>query len=170
VTGTAKFELQPCLTGELIELRPLQPDDWEDLFRVASDPLIWEQHPARDRHQEHVFREFFQGALESRGSRYCGYDPATSEVEIGWTFLARSYWGGRYNGEMKRLMLDHAFKFVDRVIFVVGSENGRSQKALEKIGAVFAERRDRTDPRGMKGEVVVYEIRKPVMPASHTRR
>ena len=123
------FELQPLLEGELLTLRPLRPDDFDALFAVAADPLIWEQHPVHDRHTEPRFREFFQGALDSRGafvvldrrdgrmigsSRYHGWDAERSEVEIGWTFLARRYWGGTYNGEMKRLMLDHAFRFVER--------------------------------------------------------
>ena len=87
-------------------------------------------------------------------SRYHGYDPATSEIEIGWTFLARSHWGGRYNGEMKALMLRHAFQFVRRVIFVIGPRNIRSQRAVEKIGAVFAG--SRRDAAG--DEKLVYEI------------
>jgi N-acetyltransferase len=144
------FDLQPHLKGELIELRPLTPNDWDDLFAVASDPLIWEQHPESDRHEENVFRVFFKGALESGGAfavidtmskrvigstRFYGYDPEKSEIEIGWTFLAREYWGGRYNREMKRLMLAHAFKFVENVVFYVGEKNLRSRKATEKIGA-----------------------------------
>lgn len=75
-------------------------------------------------------------------------------VEIGWTFLARAYWGGRYNGEMKRLMLRHAFAAVSRVIFVIGAGNIRSQRAIEKIGAVRAG--TRADPR--LGESLVYEL------------
>lgn len=145
------FDLQPHLKGELIELRPLKPEDWNDLFAVASDPLIWEQHPESDRHEEDVFRVFFKGALECGGTfvvidtkskrvigstRFYGYDPDKSEIEIGWTFLARKYWGGRYNREMKQLMLDHAFEFVENVIFLVGESNIRSQKATEKIGGI----------------------------------
>jgi RimJ/RimL family protein N-acetyltransferase len=163
------FELQPHLVGELLELRPLHASDWEALFAVASDPKIWEQHPAHDRYREEVFREFFREALESGGafaavdretqkvmgsSRYFGYDPDTSEIEIGWTFLARSYWGGKYNGEMKRLMLEHAFKFVENVVFLVGPQNLRSQKALEKIGAVLIGRRENR----MGVEHVVFRI------------
>ena len=106
------FDLQPHLKGELIELRPLKPDDWKELFAVASDPLIWEQHPESDRHLEDVFKIFFSDALESRGAfvildrmtqqiigstRFYGYDPEKSDIEIGWTFLARKYWGGRFN-------------------------------------------------------------------------
>lgn len=145
------FELQPHLRGELIDLRPLTPEDWEELFVVASDSLIWEQHPESDRYKEDVFKGFFRGALESGGAfvvidkktqkiigstRFYGYYPTKSEIEIGWTFLARKYWGGPYNREMKELLLDHAFKFVETVIFLVGEHNIRSQMALEKIGAI----------------------------------
>ena len=169
------FELQPRLVGELIEIRPLQPQDWQDLFTVASDPLIWEQHPARDRFQEKVFRAFFAEALETGSafvvldresgriigsSRFFGFDFEQSLVEIGWTFLARDYWGGAYNGELKRLMLDHAFRFVARVVFVIGVKNLRSQKALEKIGGVRVGRRDKPDQYGNLGENFVYEIRR----------
>ncbi len=157
------FDIQPTLTGRLVELRPLQEDDYDALFAVASDPLIWEQHPASDRYQPEVFQKFFRDAMESGGallaidqatgavigsSRYHGYNESVSEVEIGWTFLARSHWGGQYNGEMKQLMLQHAFQFVDSVIFLIGPENIRSQRAVEKIGGV----RDgsRTDASGME--------------------
>ena len=142
---------QPVLKGQLLELRPLRPEDFDELYAVASDPLIWEQHPHNTRYQEEVFRKFFQDALASGGaliaidaetgrvigsSRYDGYNQEKSQVEIGWTFLARSHWGGVYNGEMKRLMLEHAFRFVDNVILIVGTQNFRSQKAVEKLGAV----------------------------------
>jgi N-acetyltransferase len=145
------FDLQPHLKGELLELRPVAPGDWDELFAVASDPLIWEQHPESDRHKEEVFKIFFREALESGGAfvvidrktqqtigstRFYGYDPEESEIEIGWTFLARKYWGGRYNTEMKRLLLDHAFRFVENVVFFVGENNVRSQKAMEKVGAI----------------------------------
>jgi RimJ/RimL family protein N-acetyltransferase len=146
-----EFDLQPNLKGKLIELRPLTPEEWADLFAVASDPLIWEQHPESDRYKEDVFRLFFKEALESGGAfviidkkrqqiigstRFHGYDPEKSEIEIGWTFLARNYWGGRYNRELKQLMLAHAFKFVENVVFYVGQTNVRSQKATEKVGGI----------------------------------
>jgi N-acetyltransferase len=145
------FDLQPILNGELLQLRPLRAEDFHDLYAVAADPLIWEQHPNRDRYKEEVFKAFFRGALESGGallatdskngqvigsSRFHGYDQEKSEIEIGWTFLARPYWGGVYNREMKQLMLRHAFRFVGSVIFLVGPFNLRSQHALEKIGGV----------------------------------
>jgi N-acetyltransferase len=142
---------QPVLKGQLLELRPLRSEDFDDLYAVASDPLIWEQHPHNTRYQEEIFRKFFRDALASGSaliaidsktrqvigsSRYDGYDQEKSQVEIGWTFLARSHWRGVYNREMKRLMLEHAFKFVNNVIFVIGTQNFRSQKAVEKLGAV----------------------------------
>ncbi|MFI5119390.1 MAG: GNAT family N-acetyltransferase [Thermoanaerobaculia bacterium] len=163
------FDLQPILEGELLRLRPLRPEDFHVLFAVASDPLIWEQHPNSDRYKEEVFKGFFREALESGGaliaidakdgqvigsSRFHGYDSEKSEIEIGWTFLARSHWGGVSNGEMKRLMLRHAFRFVKSVIFLVGPQNVRSQRAMEKIGGVRAG--SRLDSNGR--ESLVYRI------------
>ncbi len=163
------FDLQPTLRGALLELRPLRAEDFDALYAVASDPLVWEQHPSSDRYKEEVFTAFFREALESGGaliatdaatgavigsSRFHVHDSNQSEIEIGWTFLARSHWGGAYNGEMKRLMIEHAFQFVDSVIFVIGPQNLRSRRAVEKIGGILAG--SRPDPRG--GANIVYEI------------
>jgi RimJ/RimL family protein N-acetyltransferase len=165
------FDRQPALVGSLLELRPLRSEDWSGLFAVASDPLIWAQHPNADRYKEEVFRQFFADALNSGGalvaiqrgngeivgsSRFHGFDAAASVIEIGWTFLARRCWGGEYNGEMKRLMLEHAFKTVERVLFIIGPENRRSRRSVEKIGGVYVDRRP--DPEGR--ERVVYELTK----------
>ena len=165
------FELQPVLSGELLELRPLREEDFATLYAVASDPLIWAQHPEPDRWTEPVFTTYFRGAMESGGaflvidrrdgraigsSRFHGHDETASEIEIGWTFLARSHWGGPYNREMKRLMLSHAFRFVERVVFRVGPQNVRSQRAMEKIGGV----RVGLVPDPRSGESVLYELRR----------
>jgi len=146
----SEFELQPTLTGKLVELRPLRLEDFNELFKAASDPLLWEQHPEPNRYKREVFQKFFDGAMESKGafavferksgkiigsSRYYDYDPAKREVVIGYSFLERAFWGRQYNPEMKSLMLDHAFRSVDRVRFEVGEKNFRSQKALRNIGA-----------------------------------
>ena len=167
------FDLQPTLKGDLIELRPLRPQDFDPLFSAASDPLIWEQHPESDRYQPDIFQNFFNGALESKGafaiieckseriigsSRYCNLDLANGEVEIGWTFLERKFWGGTYNRELKRLMLEHAFRFVERVVFVVGEKNFRSQKALEKIGAIFLKKVEQPTRHGTFTRNVVFLI------------
>jgi RimJ/RimL family protein N-acetyltransferase len=145
-----QFELKPTLKGDLIELRPLTAADFDALFAAASDPLIWEQHPEPTRYQPEVFQKYFDGAMESGGA-FAIIDRATGriigssrfanltadEVEIGWTFLQREFWGGTYNRELKKLMIDHAMSFVRRVVFKVGENNMRSQKALQKIGARF---------------------------------
>ena len=163
------FELQPILTSEILEVRPLRADDWDELYAVASDPLLWAQHPNSDRYKPDVFRKFFDEALASGGafvvldrktgrvigsSRFHCYDLVRSEIEIGWTFLARSHWGGIYNGELKRMMMAHAFKYVDNVLFFIGSTNIRSQRALEKIGGVRAG--TKIDPNGR--ENFIYRI------------
>ena len=163
------FDLQPILKGEYVELRPLCDNDYQDLYEVASDPHIWEQHPAGDRYKEETFKDFFREALESGGalialdasdgsvigsSRYHGYDKENNEVEIGWTFLATSHWGGIHNGEMKKLMLQHAFQVVSRVVFLIGPDNIRSQRAVEKIGAVRSGQRS----DGAGRDSLVFEI------------
>jgi RimJ/RimL family protein N-acetyltransferase len=163
------FDLRPTLKGELVELRPLRSEDFPALFAVASDPLIWEQHPEHDRYKEEKFRAYFQSGIDCGGallaldaktgavigsSRYFGYNAEASEIEIGWSFLARSHWGGTYNGEMKRLMLEHAFRFVENVVFLIGADNLRSRKAVEKIGAVYIGTRIDTK----REERVVYRI------------
>lgn len=157
---------QPFLVGELVEARPLLVDDFDELYQAAADPLLWEQHPNRDRWRREVFRTYFEDHLASGGAlaivdratgapigatRYDNLDPDTREVEIGWTFLARPYWGGAYNADLKRIMLEHAFQSFDRVVFLVGEENLRSRRAVEKLGAVEAGRR-----RGQ----VLFELRK----------
>ena len=164
------------MIGELVELHPLAPEDWDELFAVASDPLIWEQHPESARYKEDVFKIFFREALESGGAfvvidattqqiigstRFYGYDPEKSEIEIGWTFLARKYWGGRYNREMKELLLAHAFKFVESVVFFVGQNNVRSQKAMEKIGATRVGIGTRTYGNHPPALNVKYVIKRP---------
>ncbi len=169
MNGSPGFDRQPVLTGERLELRPLRADDRDALYAAASDPLVWAQHPVSDRWKPDVFQAYFEDALASGGalvainrrdgrvigsSRFHGHDPAASEVEIGWTFLARAYWGGSWNGEMKRLMLAHAFRFVDNVVLMIGPDNIRSRRAAEKIGGILIGTRVR-DGR----ESVVYRIR-----------
>ncbi|MCH7717061.1 MAG: GNAT family N-acetyltransferase [Gemmatimonadetes bacterium] len=163
------FDYQPVLKADLVELRPLRSEDYDDLYAVAADPLIWEQHPAKNRHEKEGFQVFFHEALASGGallaidtrtqrmigsSRFHGYDKERSEVEIGWTFLARSHWGGMYNGQMKELMLQHAFRFVNCVVFLVGPQNLRSVRAVEKIGGVRAGSRPDAEGR----DSYVYQI------------
>ena len=144
------FNWQPQhLQNERVQLMPLHANDYEELFAVASDPLIWEQHPSNDRYKPEVFKEFFEEAIKTGtaftirdnesgniigSTRY--YDDFDNSIAIGFTFLARKYWGGEYNKLIKKLMLDYAFSLVDNVIFHIGANNIRSQLATGKLGAI----------------------------------
>jgi RimJ/RimL family protein N-acetyltransferase len=167
-------DFQPTLVGPTITVRPVAPADWAELYAAGSDPKIWQVHPVSQRYTEPEFRKFFGGAVNSNmgfafvdratgrligSSRYYGYEPEIGEVEIGWTFLARSHWGGAANREVKRLMLDHAFRFLDTVVFWVGHENWRSQGAMTKIGGV---KRDGLFTRELSGNdpYFIFEITK----------
>ena len=170
-----KFDLQPRLEGEKLLVRPIRDEDWSGMFSAAADPELWAQHPSHDRYKADVFRGFFDDALASGSafsvvdrdtqniigsSRYNGIDEDQSEIEIGWTFLTRAYWGGDTNAELKALMLEHAFRFVDTVVFLIGESNMRSRRAVEKIGGCL---RDGTVTRPHSGggqKHVVYQIGK----------
>lgn len=163
-------DLQPTLPGRLVALRPVAVADWDALYAVASDPLVWAVHPVHDRWQEPVFRRFFDEALASGGglvatdvtsgevigfSRYDLARVEPGEVEIGWTFLARSHWGGAANADMKRLMIAHALLYFDRALFLVGEANIRSRRAMEKIGGQLTDRTyDAHYPSGVVRHVV----------------
>ena len=142
---------QPIIQNELIIMQPLQHHDFERLYTVASDPLVWEQHPNKNRYQKDVFQTFFEGAMQSKGafliadkqtgevagcSRFYDYKADASAVFIGYTFFGRKFWGKQYNPSSKQLMLDYAFQFLDTVKFHIGATNLRSQIAIGRIGAV----------------------------------
>jgi len=146
-------DLQPTLEGSLVRITPLERSHFEALYAVASDPLVWEQHPSSDRYKREVFTALFEGGLASGGalivrdvvtgevigsSRYYDWQPAAKEIAIGYTFLARKCWGGAHNRDMKRLMLGHAFGFAQRYWFHVGVRNIRSRTAMERIGGQFS--------------------------------
>ena len=147
-----KFDLQPTnLSNQTVFLSPLKSTDFENLFAVASDELIWEQHPNKLRYQKEVFKNFFDGAIESKGAfliqdtktqevigstRFYDFDEKDNSVLIGYTFLGRKFWGSGINAIVKQMLLNYAFQFVDKVYFHVGATNFRSQKAMEKLGAI----------------------------------
>ena len=162
------FDLQPKLFGDSIYLRSIHVEDAESLYKVARDPLIWEQHPSPLRYKRTVFdTEILLPALASQStlvavdsksnaiigsSRYYDVDKNNFELAIGFTFLARSHWGGNMNAAMKDLMLSHAFKWAKRVWFHVGIDNIRSQKAMEKIGGKLSH----TAPRNLNESPVMH--------------
>lgn len=144
------MNIQTILENDFVQLIPLEESDFEYLYSVASDPKIWEQHPNKDRYQREVFEKFFQGAIESKGAfkimdkssnevagstRFYDYNPDENSIFIGYTFYATKFWGSKLNPQVKKLMLDYIFQFVDKVNFHVGKDNIRSQKAMEKLGA-----------------------------------
>ena len=145
------IHFQPILQNNLIIMQPLAPDDFERLYTVASDPLVWEQHPNKNRYQRDVFQNFFEGAMQSQGamlildkatgevagcSRFYDYNEADASVFIGYTFFGRNFWGKQYNPASKQLMLDYAFQFLNTVRFHIGATNTRSQIAIGRVGAV----------------------------------
>ena len=170
-----QFEFQPILKNEIVRLQPLKADDFEILYRIASDPLLWEQHPNKDRYKRDVFETFFRGAIESGGayvvfdastdkpigsSRFYDFNPDDSSVSIGYTFVVRDHWGMTYNHALKSIMLDHAFRFVDKVIFHIGAVNIRSQKSIERLGAKKVEEREMEYFGEAKCLNYIYEIEK----------
>lgn len=145
------MNLQPILSNEEIILIPLVNEDFEALYYIASDKLLWEQHPNNDRYKKEVFEDFFKKAIESKGAftifekttnkivgstRFYDLEQESKSVFIGFTFIDRKFWGSSLNGKVKKLMIDYAFQFVDSVKFHVGETNYRSQKAVEKLGAL----------------------------------
>jgi RimJ/RimL family protein N-acetyltransferase len=175
------FNLQPTLENEFIKIVPLKEGDFETLYSIASDPLIWEQHPNKDRYKREVFETFFKGAMESQGaflvydtknntvigsSRYYDVDHDKRSVAIGYTFIAKDHWGGIYNPALKSLMINHAFETFDAVILHIGANNVRSQKAAERIGAVKIAELEMEyygEPNKLN---FVYEIKKENRPAN----
>jgi RimJ/RimL family protein N-acetyltransferase len=166
---------QPTLRGDLVHLRPLRADDLDALHAAAADPLVWAQHSEKDRHERPVFERFFAGAMASGGalavldaatgriigsSRYYDWNPVERSVVIGYTFLERAAWGGRINGELKRLMLDHAFRHASTVFFHVSPGNVRSKKALERIGARFDHAQD-VLVAGVMSPRLIYRLDRP---------
>ena len=165
--------LQPVLAGHGLILRPLAAADWPALFAVASDPAIWAGHPAHDRWQEAVFRIFFDANLASGGA-LVAIDAATGaiightrfdrervnidEMEVGWTFLACSHWGGPTNAIMKALMIGHALTWCDCVLFLVGEDNHRSRRAMAKIGGVLTDREQTIETPMGPVRHVIYTI------------
>lgn len=156
-------------------MRPMTPSDWDAAFAIGSDPLIWEVHPMHERWQEPVFRAYFDDGIASGGmlaavdntsgamigsSRYSTEFTEDGEVEIGWTFLSRDYWGGQSNREMKHLMLTHALADFEKVIFRVGEANGRSRRAVEKIGGKLIDRKQMTQFLDREIVHVTYVIRR----------
>lgn len=169
------FELQPILANEKLVLLPLAFKHFDELFAAAADPLIWVQHPNADRYQLVPFKRFFNGAIQSGGafiikekntgevigsSRFYDFNPQADCITIGYTFISRKFWGKGFNANLKNLMINHAFKFVNQVIFQVGATNYRSQKAVEKIGAKKINEISSPEVNQPQNGKIIYAIKK----------
>lgn len=169
------FNFQPTLENDFIKIQPLKTSDFESLYKIASDPLLWAQHPNKDRYKKEVFEQFFIEGIESKGaflvfdnktnqvigsSRFYELDKNQKSIVIGFTFIARSHWGTNHNKDLKTLMLDYAFQFVDKVIFHIGINNIRSQKATEKLGAIKIGQMDKGYVGEEKKINFIYELNK----------
>jgi RimJ/RimL family protein N-acetyltransferase len=169
------MNLQPVLENEFLTARPLLESDFDNLYQAASDPLVWDQHPNKNRYLKPEFQNFFKGAMESKGalivfdkltgevigsSRYYNWAEADRSIYIGYTFFSRQNWGKNYNNSLKTLMLNHAFSFAEKVIFHIGVENFRSQRSIEKLGAQKI-RKEEVEYYGEPSRLnFVYEIEK----------
>lgn len=152
-TIKTEFDAQPELASSLLALRPMNPADFDGLFAAAGHPEVWAGHPAKDRYKKDVFEKYFGFLLGTQStlvvidqasgriigcSRYYTAPNQPKSISIGFTFVNHAYWGGGVNFELKRLMLDHAFKTFPEVWFHIAPDNIRSQKATSKLGAEHA--------------------------------
>lgn len=166
------------LRGDRIRLRDFRPEDIDDVFQYASDPLVtrhagWEPHRSPFDSMayiqrcladdwgpitfaiEHLPEERVIGVVDIRiVSRLWGVG------EIGYT-LGRDYWGQGFNVEAGRLLLDYGFNDLGlrRIQAVCDVENRRSYRTMEKLGMVrerviFAQR----GTQGRPTNRVVYSI------------
>lgn len=175
-----EFNFQPILSGELIAMRPYSDDDFEGLYAVAADPLIWEVHPVPERAERKYFKANTDDALSDKGglvaierttSRIVGFSRFSqvyvgpAEIEIGWSFLSRHLWGGQHNRDMKRIMLAHALTTFPRVIFRVGESNIRSCRAMEKIGGIRIPWDETITALGRDMRFIAYEVTREIFAA-----
>jgi RimJ/RimL family protein N-acetyltransferase len=170
-----QINIQPTLENDQILLLPLEKNDFEALYSVASDSKIWEQHPNKNRWQRDVFLNFFQGAIESNGAykiidkttgniagstRIYGFDEQENSIMIGYTFIATAYWGKGFNPAVKTMLLNYLFQHVSQVLFQIGSNNIRSQTAITRLGATKIDEQEVAyfgEPSGLN---FIYSIKK----------
>jgi RimJ/RimL family protein N-acetyltransferase len=169
------MNIQPILENENFKLIPLQENDFEKLYRVASDPKVWEQHPNKDRYKREVFKNFFKGAMKSKGAflildkisnevlgatRFYDFNEKENNILIGYTFYGTNSWGKNVNPQVKRLMLDYIFQFVESVIFHVGKDNIRSKRAIKRLGAIQIGEEEIAYFGELSKTNVIFEIKK----------
>lgn len=144
------------LRGSRIALEPLDEGHLPALAAAIEDGALWEvpvtivPHPRdlpaflRDAEAQYqAGRELAFATMDLASGAVIGstrfrcIEAAHRRVEIGFTFLARSWQRTYANTEAKYLMLRHAFEAwrVNRVELVTDALNAKSRSAIERIGA-----------------------------------
>ena len=150
LTEIRGLKLNNPLEDDTIKLVQTEKIHFEEMYEVAKDPLLWEQHNKKERWQKDNFKRFFNKGLENENGCLTIIDKKSNEIigctrfyphnqehSIGYTFISREFWGTSINFQVKKLMLDYAYKFTDKIYFHVWANNFRSQKAVQKLGAEY---------------------------------
>jgi RimJ/RimL family protein N-acetyltransferase len=169
------------LTGETVELVPLEKEHFEELDLAAADKNLWELIPTdcsnretfenaynfalteREKGNQYPFVIFHKETKKIIGStRFFEIYPLDKKLEIGWTWIIAKYWGTEINLECKLLLLSFCFDILKtrRVQIKTDSTNMRSRKAIEKIGAQFEGilRKDKIKENGISRNAAYYSI------------
>jgi RimJ/RimL family protein N-acetyltransferase len=141
------------LENEVIFLRQTLREDFEDLYIQGGHQIIWEQHSEKGRYKKDKFLEYFNSGIKNEfGSltiinknnnkivgwtRLYDFKEEDLSVKLGYTFLGKDYWGSNINYNVKKLILDYVFSFLNTVYFDVYEKNIRSQKSVMKLGGIL---------------------------------
>ena len=144
------IEFKITLENNYVRLVQTSENHFQELYKVGSNPVVWEQHQNQDRWKKNNFRKYFEGGLNNNEgcftiidkkinkiigkTRFYSFNEKDNSVMIGWTFISQDYWGTKTNYHVKKLMMDYIFQFLDKVYFKIWKKNFRSQKSVEKLG------------------------------------
>lgn len=169
------------LTGETVQLFPLEASHQDALYEVASDPVLWTHIPVNGSVREN-FDQLIGQALQERAAgrqypfvifhqptqrligstRFIDIEPRDRKLEIGFTYIMREYWGTNINFECKLLLMTYAFETLEaiRVQLKTKDTNIRSRTAIEKIGGKFEGilRKDRMQENGISRNSAYFSI------------
>ncbi len=153
------FRQDIILETEKVRLEPLQEKHWGELREIARrQPDLLKYSPFPFGTEENMSAYFGKAAADREngvrypfviyskaderfvGSTSIGYvSDADKRLEIGWTWMDRDLHGSGLNQHCKFLLLRYIFEELqfERVEFRTDGRNIRSQRAMEKIGAVY---------------------------------
>jgi RimJ/RimL family protein N-acetyltransferase len=169
------------LSGQIVELVPLEIAHLEELYTLASDQRIWQFIPA-DCSKRERFDEAYAFALSERetgthypfvvlyratgkligSTRLFDMVEKDRKLEIGWTWITAEHWGTAVNLECKLLLLTYCFEVLQarRVQIKTDENNIRSRKAIAKIGGQFEGilRKDKIRDNGTSRNTAYFSI------------